>query len=137
MKFPSGRPVDAAALKYSLDRALQSPGYMRFIMPRMLQVTRPEEIVVRDPMTIALDMKGPTPQPMVLNFLSLMTITALDPELIKPNATEKDPWAADWAKRNAVGSGPYTLTTNTPASRSCSRRARTIGAAPRSSRRSC
>ena len=37
MKFPSGRPVTAAAVKYSLDRALQSPGYMRFIMPRMLQ----------------------------------------------------------------------------------------------------
>ena len=38
MKFPSGRPIDAAVLKYSLDRALQSPGYMRFIMPRMIQV---------------------------------------------------------------------------------------------------
>ena len=33
---------------------------------------------------------------------------------MKPNATEKDPWAADWAKRNAAGSGPYALTTNTP-----------------------
>lgn len=114
MKFPSGRPVDAAALKYSLDRALQSPGYMRFIMPRMIQVAKPEQIVARDPMTVALDMKGPTPQPMVLNFLSLMTITALDPELVKPNATEKDPWAADWAKRNPAGSGPYVLTANTP-----------------------
>ncbi len=99
---------------YSLDRALQSPGYMRFIMPRMIQVAKPEQIVVRDPTTVALDMKGPTPQPMVLNFLSLMTITALDPELVKPNATEKDPWAADWAKRNPAGSGPYTLAANTP-----------------------
>ena len=114
MKFPSGRPVDAAALKYSLDRALQSPGYMRFIMPRMIQVSKADDIVVRDPMTIAIDMKGPTPQHMVLNFLSLMTITALDPELVKPNATEKDPWAADWAKRNPAGSGPYTLAANTP-----------------------
>ena len=95
-----------AALKYSLDRALQSPGYMRFIMPRMLQIAKPEDIVVRDASTIAIDMKGPTPQQMVLNLLSLMTITALDPELVKPNATEKDPWAADWAKRNAAGLRP-------------------------------
>ena len=43
-----------------------------------------------------------------------MNVTVLDPDLVKPNATEKDPWAADWAKRNAAGSGPYTLTTNTP-----------------------
>ena len=114
MKFPSGRPVDAAALKYSLDRALLSPGYMRFVMPRILQISKAEEIVVRDPMTVAINMKGATPQPMVLNLLSLMNVTVLDPELVKPNATEKDPWAADWAKRNAAGSGPYTLTTNTP-----------------------
>src|SRR3981189_3764398 len=114
MKFPSGRPVDAAALKYSLDRALLSPGYMRFIIPRILQISKAEDIVVRDPMTVAINMKGATPQPMVLNLLSLMNMTVLDPELVKPNATEKDPWAAEWAKRNAAGSGPYTLTTNTP-----------------------
>jgi peptide/nickel transport system substrate-binding protein len=114
MTFPSGRPVNAAALKYSLDRALQSPGYMRFVMPRMLQISKPDDIEVRDDNTVAVNMKGPTPQPMVLNLLSLMTITALDPELVKPNATEKDPWAADWAKRNPAGSGPYTLAANTP-----------------------
>jgi peptide/nickel transport system substrate-binding protein len=114
MKFPSGRPITAEVIKYSLDRALQSPGYMRFILPRMLQIAKPEDIVVRDGSTIAINMKGPTPQQMVLNLLSLMTITALDPELVKPNATEKDPWAADWAKRNPAGSGPYTLAANTP-----------------------
>jgi len=114
MTFPSGRPITAEVIKYSLDRALQSPGYMRFILPRMLQISKPEDIVVRDGSTIAINMKGPTPQQMVLNLLSLMTITALDPELLKPNATEKDPWAADWAKRNPAGSGPYTLAANTP-----------------------
>src|SRR5258708_9689387 len=114
MTFPSGRPVNGAALKYSLDRALQSPGYMRFVMPRMLQISKPDDIELRDDSTVAINMRGPTPQPMVLNLLSLMTITALDPELVKPNATEKDPWAAEWAKRNAAGSGPYTLAVDTP-----------------------
>ena len=64
---------------------------MRFIMPRMLQIAKPEDIVLRDASTIAVDMKGPTPQQMVLNLFSLMTITALDPELVKANSTEKDP----------------------------------------------
>jgi peptide/nickel transport system substrate-binding protein len=114
MKFPSGRPITVEAVKYSLDRALQSPGYMRFILPRMLRISKPEDIVVRDVSTIAINMAGPTPPQMPLNLLSLMTITVLDPDLIKPNATEKDPWAAEWAKRNAAGSGPYELTKNTP-----------------------
>ncbi|MGZ3341109.1 MAG: ABC transporter substrate-binding protein, partial [Reyranella sp.] len=52
MTFPSGRPVNAAALKYSLDRALQSPGYMRFVMPRMLQISKPDDIEVRDDSTV-------------------------------------------------------------------------------------
>ncbi|MBM3650795.1 MAG: twin-arginine translocation signal domain-containing protein, partial [Alphaproteobacteria bacterium] len=107
MKFPSGRPITVEAVKYSLDRALQSPGYMRFIMPRMMRISKPEDIVVRDQNTIAINMAGPTPPQMPLNLLSLMTVTVLDPDVIKPNATEKDPWAAEWAKRNAAGSGPY------------------------------
>lgn len=114
MKFPSGRPVTVETVKYSLDRALQSPGYMRFIMPRMLRIAKPEDIVVRDDSTIVINMAGPTPPQMPLNLFSLMTITALDPELIKPNATAADPWAADWAKRNAAGSGPFELVKNTP-----------------------
>jgi len=114
MKFPSGKPITVEAVKYSLDRALQSPGYMRFVMPRMLRISKPEDIVVRDDSTIAINMAGPTPPEMPLNLLSLMTITVLDPDLVKPNATAADPWAADWAKRNAAGSGPYTLAKNTP-----------------------
>src|SRR4030088_2492377 len=58
MTFPSGRPVNAAAFKYSLDRALQSPGYMRFVMPRMLQISKPDDIEVRDDSTVAINMKG-------------------------------------------------------------------------------
>jgi peptide/nickel transport system substrate-binding protein len=114
MKFPSGRPIDVQAVKYSLDRALQSPGYMRFVMPRMLQISKPDDIVVRDENTIAINMAGRTQPEMPLNLLSLMTITVLDPELVKPNATAADPWAAEWAKRNPAGSGPYELTKNTP-----------------------
>ena len=136
MKFPSGRPVDAAALKYSLDRALLSPGYMRFIIPRMLQISKAEDIVVRDPMTVAINMKGPTPQPMVLNLLSLMNMTVLDPELLKPNATEKDPWSADWANATRQAPVPIRLRPTRRASKSCSRHARTTGRACRSSRRS-
>jgi peptide/nickel transport system substrate-binding protein len=114
MTFPGGKPITIDAVKYSLDRALQSPGYMRFIMPRMLSISKPDDIVVRDASTIAINMAKATVKEMPLNLLSLMTITVLDPDVIKPNATEKDPWAAEWAKRNAAGSGPYQLVTNTP-----------------------
>ena len=40
LKFPSGRPVDAQAVKYLFDRGLQSPEYMRLIFPTLPAVTR-------------------------------------------------------------------------------------------------
>ena len=48
MKFPSGRPINATAFKYSFDRGLLSPGYMKLIFPTLIQVSAPEQFVVRD-----------------------------------------------------------------------------------------
>ena len=45
--FPSGKPVNAAVVKYLFDRGLQSPGYMRILFPRLLRITKPEQIEVR------------------------------------------------------------------------------------------
>src|SRR5207245_1080263 len=38
MKFPSGRPITAPAFKYSFDRGLLSPGYLKTIFPTLTQV---------------------------------------------------------------------------------------------------
>ena len=51
VKFPSGKPVNATAVKYLFDRGLQSPGYMRILFPRLLRVTKPEQFEVRDEFT--------------------------------------------------------------------------------------
>ena len=61
MKFPSGRPVTAQAFKYSFDRGLLSPGYMKLIFPTLIQVSAPEQFVVRDDYTFAINMKAPSP----------------------------------------------------------------------------
>ena len=42
LKFPSGKPVDAHAVKYLFDRGLQSPGYTRLIFPTLLGITQPD-----------------------------------------------------------------------------------------------
>jgi peptide/nickel transport system substrate-binding protein len=56
VKFPSGRPVNAHAFKYSFDRGLLSPGYMKLIFPTLIQVSAPEQFVVRDDYTFAIAM---------------------------------------------------------------------------------
>jgi peptide/nickel transport system substrate-binding protein len=112
MKFPSGRPINAPAFKYSFDRGLLSPGYMKLIFPTLIQVSAPEQFVVRDDYTFAINMK--TASPMGLDTVALSNNAILDPELVKTHATKEDPWATEWLKRNTASIGPYTLVKNEP-----------------------
>ena len=112
MKFSSGRPINAPAFKYSFDRGLLSPGYMKLIFPTLIQVSAPEQFVVRDDYTFAINMK--TASPMGLDTVALSNNAILDPDLVKSHATKEDPWATEWLKRNTASIGPYTLVKNEP-----------------------
>ena len=108
VKFPSGRPVNAQAVKYLFDRGLQSPGYMRILFPRLLRITKPEQFEVRDEFTLAINM--PAASPMTLDTMALINNALLDPELVKSNATADDPWATNWLKRNSAGLAVFRST---------------------------
>ena len=112
VKFPTGNPVTAQAFKYSFDRGLLSPGYMRIVIPSLLTVDSPDQFEVRDDYTFAINMKKPTP--MALDIIALSNNVILDPAEVKKNATPEDPWATQWLKRNVIGGGPYTLAKNMP-----------------------
>lgn len=112
VRFPSGRPVDAAALKFGFDRGVQSPGYMRVVVPLLTRINSPDAFVVRDARTVAINMPAPTP--LGLEALALITNSVIDPEEVKAHATPSDPWAAEWMRRNVAGIGPYRLTKNEP-----------------------
>jgi peptide/nickel transport system substrate-binding protein len=112
MRFPSGRPVTAHAVKYCFDRGLQSPGYMRLIFPTLIQVTRPEQFEVRDDYTFAINMAAPSP--MGMDIVALSNNAIVDPDEVTKHATSQDPWAAEWLKRNIAGIGPYRLAKNEP-----------------------
>lgn len=111
-KFPSGRPVTAQTVKYLFDRGVQSPGYMRIVLPTLIGVSKPEDFEVRDDATLAINM--PAPSPMTLDVMALANNALLDPDEVKPHATKDDPWATGWLKHNAAGLGPYQLVKNEP-----------------------
>lgn len=112
LKFPSGRPVDAHAVKYLFDRGLQSPGYMKIIFPTLIAVDKPDAFEVRDDYTFVINV--PAPSAMLLDVVCLSNNALLDPEEVKAHATPEDPWAAEWLKRNTAGLGPYRLVSNEP-----------------------
>ena len=79
MTLPSGRPVDAPRSNIRSTAACSRRATCVHLAEHA-QVAKPEQIVVRDPMTHRARDEGPEPQPMVLDFLSLMTNTVLDPD---------------------------------------------------------
>jgi peptide/nickel transport system substrate-binding protein len=112
LKFPSGKPIDARAVKYLFDRGLESIGYTRLIFPTLLGITQPDQFEARDDTTFVINM--PAPSAMLLDVLALSNNSLLDPDVVKAHATTEDPWASDWLKRNAAGLGPYRLVSNEP-----------------------
>jgi peptide/nickel transport system substrate-binding protein len=110
--LPSGKPVTAHTLAYALTRGMQSPGYIRLLFPTLLGVSKPEQLEVRDDRRLAIHM--PAASPMVLDVLALSNNAILDADEVKAHATDADPWATEWMKRNVAGVGPYRLTRNEP-----------------------
>lgn len=75
-RFPSGRAVTAHAVKYSFDRGLLSPGYMKLIFPTLIQVSSPDQFQVRDDYTFAVKMKSASP--MGMDTIALSNNAILD-----------------------------------------------------------
>src|SRR5260370_14869975 len=85
---------------------------MKLIFPTLIQVSAPEQFVVRDDYTFAIAMKAPSP--MGLDTVALSNNAILDPEEVKAHVTGDDPWAIEWLKRNQASVGPYRLVQNEP-----------------------
>jgi peptide/nickel transport system substrate-binding protein len=107
--FQDGTPANAQAVKDSYTRWIELEGSPVNVITRFCD--SPDKMEVVDETTLRFNLGSPQPL-----FLSAMA-SAYGPSVISPtalaeNATEDDPYAHEWAKEFAVGSGPYRLESN-------------------------
>ncbi len=107
--FQDGTPANAQAVKDSYTRWIELDGSPVNVITRFCD--SPDKMEVVDELTLRFNLGSPQPL-----FLSAMA-SAYGPSVISPtaiaeNATEDDPYAHEWAKASAVGSGPYILESN-------------------------
>ena len=105
VRFSDGTPCLASSIHFTLERALLGPGYLSLIMD-MLGVTTPEQIRLLDDHT--LELRLPHRNPLLWYLLPLNSFSVMDPAATKSHATPDDPWASDWYRDHALGTGPYT-----------------------------
>ena len=107
--FQDGTPANAQAVKDSYTRWIELGGSPVNVITRFCD--SPDKMEVVDDTTLRFNLGSPQPL-----FLAAMASSygpmVISPTALAENATEDDPYAHEWAKEFAVGSGPYILESN-------------------------
>jgi peptide/nickel transport system substrate-binding protein len=106
-KFHDGAPVTAKDVKWSLDRAVSVGGFPTFQMAAG-SLTKTEQFVIVDDHTVRIDLLKK--DKLTIPDLAVIVPSVFNSELLKKNASEKDPWGMDYAKQQTAGSGAYKVT---------------------------
>ena len=106
-KFHDGTPVSAKDVKWSLDRAVSVGGFPTFQMSAG-SLTKPEQFVIVDDNTIRVDFAKK--DRLTIPDLAVIVPCVVNSELVKKNASEKDPWGLEYTKQQTAGSGAYKVT---------------------------
>ncbi|TWB96173.1 peptide/nickel transport system substrate-binding protein [Bradyrhizobium macuxiense] len=106
-KFHDGTPVAAKDVKWSLDRAVSVGGFPTFQMSAG-SLTKPEQFVVVDDATVRVDFLRK--DKLTIPDLAVIVPCVVNSELVKKNASEKDPWGLEFTKQQTAGSGAYKVT---------------------------
>ncbi|MBV9456491.1 MAG: ABC transporter substrate-binding protein [Bradyrhizobium sp.] len=106
-KFHDGAPVTAKDVKWSLDRAVSVGGFPTFQMAAG-SLTKTDQFVIVDDTTVRIDFLKK--DKLTIPDLAVIVPSVFNSELLKKNASEKDPWGMDYAKQQTAGSGAYKVT---------------------------
>src|SRR5580765_2000402 len=105
--FQDGTPVTAKDVKWSLDRAVTVGGFPTFQMSAG-SLTKAEQFVVVDDYTVRVDFLKK--DRLTIPDLAVIVPCVVNSELVKKNASEKDPWGLEYTKQQTAGSGAYRVT---------------------------
>lgn len=110
MKFPSGRPVDAHAVVYSMRRALRLNRANVWLLNQIGFTKDNAETTVKalDPYAVQLVVSEAFAPTLVLSILTFPLTSVLDPGVVEERIREGE-LGADWLKDHSAGSGPYIL----------------------------
>jgi peptide/nickel transport system substrate-binding protein len=105
-KFHDGAPITAKDVKWSFDRAVSVGGFPTFQM-KAGSLEKPEQFVAVDDHTFRVDFIRK--DRLTIPDLAVIVPAIYHSELIKKNATEKDPWGLEYTKTHIAGGGAYKV----------------------------
>jgi len=114
--YPSGNPVTAEDVKWSLSRALHGLN-AQDLTTNGLQ--SPDDIDILDAHTVRLNFKDSNGKPVpptttTLAVYMMQQQSIVDSVEAKKHATTADPTASDWLRSHTAGTGPYYVSDHQP-----------------------
>ncbi|MCK9897845.1 ABC transporter substrate-binding protein [Frankia sp. AgB32] len=114
--YPSGNPMTADDVKFSLDRALEHNGSIEMNNSGIFDA---KQIVVVDPNTVRIDYTDSAGTPVTAGTINLATLRMPfygieDKKEVLAHATSADPEGTKWIETHVAGTGPYYLANRTP-----------------------
>ncbi|MHB8691699.1 MAG: ABC transporter substrate-binding protein [Solirubrobacteraceae bacterium] len=109
--YPSGDPLTAADVKFSLDRIFKTPG-AGDLQSNGIQGPSSIEVINPETVKILFTTKSGAPLPVTATQLFMFSqhfTGIVDSKVALTHATNSDPEAANWLRMNAAGSGPYYI----------------------------
>lgn len=104
VRFTDGTMLNADAVKYTFDRLIDIN-----LGPAGWYADLVEYIEIVDNHTVTFHLTRP--YSVFPNLLSALDAGyVVSPTAFRAEATANDPWATEWARSNAVGTGPYRIT---------------------------
>ncbi|MCY3952499.1 MAG: ABC transporter substrate-binding protein, partial [bacterium] len=108
---PYGNTVTSADVAWSFDRMIALDGIARFLM-FLSSIDREAPITVIDDRTFTLNVTGRNI--LTVPVLTYYALGILDSVEAQANATDDDPWAAEWLASNSATFGPYRVESLAP-----------------------
>jgi peptide/nickel transport system substrate-binding protein len=104
--FHDGAPVTARDVKWSFDRFVGAGGFPQRQMEQS-SLTQMRQFEVIDDHTFKITFLRP--DKLTMPGLAIVVPSVYNSELCMKRATSSDPWALEWTKVNAAGSGAYKV----------------------------
>jgi peptide/nickel transport system substrate-binding protein len=107
IKFPDGTPIDAGAVKFSLDRCFDVKAVGSFLFS-MVGLNAKSQVDVLDAHHIRFTLPKPTSL-LFGNMAMFYGSAIMNPAIVKQHESSSDPTAQSYFKTHTAESGPYTL----------------------------